>query len=778
MMKCPRCNKDIPDLAQACPFCKEVLQRSSSATIVVDKDMKDITKRGSTSPGIDPQPPSSASSSNPTDTSVSHPDHGSIELSRSETMFEQSVIATRRYKMKKLLGRGGMGLVYYAFDNELGLEVAVKSLPPEASSDPRSLEMLKQEAKLSMQLTHHNIVRLYDLKEAGDSRFMVMEYVPGFSLSEYILHRKTLTEEEAWKILRPVGQALAYAHSQNIIHRDIKPGNILFKTNMTAKELADYYAEKNDFPPDTEIKVADFGIARTVTDSLSRVTHAPISGTLAYMSREQVRGKHQTQATDIYSLAVVAYEMLCGHPPFYQGDIQYQVLNEDPEPLPGVKDSYMQAIFKALNKDSEQRPATVLEFLDLAEGIAAGALSAPDSSGYRKTPEHRRSSRKYKRIIVALAVALAVVLIYVAVRQGKPPVKSKPDDETSSIMELAWKASEAHKGRVNAVGINASATMLASAGENVVKLWKLASGEFVKTIEGHQSEVTALAFSPKAELLASADKDGRIMLEDLTDGSTHNMDAGGAVRALCFSPDGATIASAGPGAIKLWKADTGEEIKSIKGLLFFPADAIAFSPDGEVLVSGGANSTIKLWEVGKANPKEDPLATIKGNFFSSVNALAFSPVDNKIFASAGSDKEIKFWESPSGQTIRTLSGHNGAINAIVFSATGKTLASSGADRTIRLWSVASGDLLDTKENHFSYSLAFSGRYLASGGCGDQNVTICGNGEVRVYKLTWQPSGTASAAAGSSSSGGNKSFRLDVGGFLKKTVKGIKEKTGK
>ena len=287
--------------------------------------------------------------------------------SRTEAAFEEAVAKKGRYAIKKLLGRGGMGLVYHAHDSELGIDVAIKSLPAEFSNDPRGLNQLKEEAKMSMQLTHQNIVRLYDLKEALDTKYLVMEYVQGFNLSEYLLVRGKLGEEESWEILKYVASALDYAHSQKVIHRDIKPGNILFKTTLTAQEFAEHFHKEGKFPADTEIKVADFGIAKTVSDSMSRMSNMAISGTLSYMSREQVRGKHQTQATDIYSLAVVAYEMLAGNPPFHQGEITYQILNEEPEPIPGVKPEYMAAILQNLSKDAEERSASVTEFISLPE---------------------------------------------------------------------------------------------------------------------------------------------------------------------------------------------------------------------------------------------------------------------------------------------------------------------------------------------------------------------------------------------------------------------------
>ena len=740
MAKCPKCNGDIPENAKVCPSCNQPLGQSEEAGADQDKkNVEGFERYSSTNPPElatlpKPEPDHTISLG-----SSQQPDHGDIQLSPSEEIFEQSLIATRRYKIKKLVGRGGMGLVYLAFDRELGLEVALKSLPAEATNDPRYLEMLKQEAKLSMQLTHHNIVRLFDLKSEGNSRFMVMEFIPGFSLNDYLLLRGKLSEQEAWDILKPVCQALAYAHSQKIIHRDIKPGNILFKTNLGVKELAEYYEREKKFPAELDIKVADFGIARTVSDTMARVTHVPVSGTLSYMSSEQLRGKRQTSATDVYSLAAVAYELLCGHPPFHSGEIQYQILNEPPEPIPGAKQEYMDAILKGLSKNPDDRPPTVLDFLEMPEKILRGETAAeptaPETTGAALPGQPQKLlSRKY--INAALAALLAVSLalsIYFISRRFQPGPEPAPAQKEKDLLDKAWQFPDAADGWVNALSTDANSEYLASAGGNIIKLWVLDNGAFVRTIESHKAQITALAFSPANNALASSDQDGQIDILDFAHETTTTIKAGQQVNALCYSPDGKILASASPGAIKLWDPETGKLVKTFKGLILFPSNALDFSPDGRMLAAAGANSIIKLWDPLKNNP----VATIRGNFFKTINSVAFNPDDQKILATAGSDQKIQFWQAPSGNKIKALSGHAGSIMAIAFSPDGNQLASMSEDKTIKIWSFPAGNLLQSIPAGISRSLAFNGKYLAFGGCAENAAVSCRSGKITVYR-TPQP----------------------------------------
>ena len=221
-----------------------------------------------------------------------------------------------RFTLIRPLGRGGMGEVWLAQDERLAEPVALKFLPPEVRADASALDDLRRETAKSHKLTHPNIVRIHDFHEPeGEAAFISMEYVEGWTLTAVRVEQPSRVL--SWEYLRPLVQqlcaALDYAHGERVIHRDLKPGNIMVDSRG-------------------RLKLADFGIAATVSDSVSRVSnrHAT-SGTLPYMSPQQVVGKRPQIADDIYALGATLYELLTSKPPFFTGDITHQVLHEPPE---------------------------------------------------------------------------------------------------------------------------------------------------------------------------------------------------------------------------------------------------------------------------------------------------------------------------------------------------------------------------------------------------------------------------------------------------------------
>ncbi|RLI68453.1 MAG: hypothetical protein DRP02_12565 [Candidatus Gerdarchaeota archaeon] len=257
-----------------------------------------------------------------------------------------------RYEIKRLLGSGGMGTVFQAYDKELEIDVALKFIPTPLLSDRRALETLRKEAQLTVKLTHENIVRVYDFKQHQTLRFIVMEYVQGKNLKQILEEKGKFSVEEAKTLLKGICEGLSYAHKNKIIHRDIKPANILL--------------EENSNKP----KIADFGIAREVKDTMTRVTGRTITGTLLYMAPECLRGEKPTVESDIYSLGATIYELLNGEPPFVRGDIYSQILREKPKPIKGIPNHINDVLLIALSKDPNKRFHNALDFYKAFAGEA------------------------------------------------------------------------------------------------------------------------------------------------------------------------------------------------------------------------------------------------------------------------------------------------------------------------------------------------------------------------------------------------------------------------
>ena len=224
-------------------------------------------------------------------------------------------VGSGRYTLKKLLGQGGMGIVWLAYDARLKEEVALKFLPSQIRADPTALDDLRQETLRSRKLTHTHIIRIHDLFEApGEDAFISMEYVDGPTMSAVRVQQpgRVLAWDYLARLIKQLCEALEYAHGEKVIHRDLKPANLMLDSRG-------------------RIKLADFGIARVVTDSVSRITQrVSTSGTLVYMSPQQLDGKAAHITDDIYSLGATLYELVTSKPPFYTGEIAHQIRYVEP----------------------------------------------------------------------------------------------------------------------------------------------------------------------------------------------------------------------------------------------------------------------------------------------------------------------------------------------------------------------------------------------------------------------------------------------------------------
>ena len=261
----------------------------------------------------------------------------------------EGTLLANRYRVVKQLGQGGMGSVWLAEDTQLDNKLfAIKMLPSILVANKRAYRQLKDEALVAMRLVHPNIVQIRAFEENNGNPFLVMDYVDGQTLDDYLADKGKLSEDDVLRVLRPIAAALDYAHAKGVIHRDVKPGNV-----MIAKDGTPY--------------ILDFGIAREIQETLTRVTGKLSSGTLLYMSPEQLNGAQPKPAQDVYSFAAMVYECLKGEPPFVRGQIEHQILNNSPAPLPGGPRSCAAAVMAGLAKKSEDRPATCADVLLVSE---------------------------------------------------------------------------------------------------------------------------------------------------------------------------------------------------------------------------------------------------------------------------------------------------------------------------------------------------------------------------------------------------------------------------
>ena len=272
-----------------------------------------------------------------------------------------------RYEVKSKIGQGGFGAVYRVFDKNMNIDKALKIIPEAVSSDKEAMFDLQNEAQTMIALNSKNIVRVYDFHKTGKIKFIDMEFVDGKTLTEIKLEHKNkqVAEGLVQKLALQIATGLSYAHQNSILHKDIKPQNVMVNK-------------------DNEVKIMDFGIAETVRTSMSRLQNSSSSGTLVYMSPEQIKGKDVGKESDIYSFGAMLYELLNGNPPFYKGDINYQILNELPKKLENVSKELNELILKCLAKSYKDRFRNFGEVIKFLGGTTvkhtAVKLRQPQSS--------------------------------------------------------------------------------------------------------------------------------------------------------------------------------------------------------------------------------------------------------------------------------------------------------------------------------------------------------------------------------------------------------------
>jgi len=363
-MKCPKCQAENPETKQFCADCGTSL-----------------------TPAKEPRPELTETLQKPV-----------RELTTGSTLAS-------RYQIIEELGHGGMGKVYKVFDTEIQAKMALKLIKPEVSADKTTIERFRNELKIARDISHKNICRMYDLGKEAGNYFITMEYVSGEDLKSFIRRSRQLVVGTAIFIAKQVCEGLAEAHRLGVVHRDLKPGNIMIDKEGNAK-------------------IMDFGIARSI--SAKGITGAGVMiGTPEYMSPEQVEGKEVDQRSDIYSLGIILYEMLTGQVPF-EGDTPFTIgvkqkseIPKDPRGLNAqIPEDLSRLILRCLEKDKGKRYQTAEELRAELEKIEQGLPTTERTAPKRKSMTSREITVKFNvrkvlgPALIVLVLAVAAVLLW------------------------------------------------------------------------------------------------------------------------------------------------------------------------------------------------------------------------------------------------------------------------------------------------------------------------------------------------------------------------------
>jgi len=648
-----------------------------------------------------------------------------------------------RYKLLQLIGEGGFGSVFMAEQaRPVHRKVALKII--KLGMDTRAIiARFEAERQALAMMDHPHIARVLDAGATETGRpYFVMELVKGHPITEYC-DANHLSVSERLDLFMQVCRAVQHAHQRGIIHRDIKPGNVLVSTQ-----------EGRAFA-----KVIDFGVAKALADRLTEKTlfteFDQFIGTPAYMSPEQAAGTLDIDTrTDVYSLGALLYELLTGSAPFDARELRSaayeemrRIIREVEPPKPSTRLSQsMQTlssvasnrhtepkrlgglvrgeldwiVMKALEKDRARRYESANELAADISRHSAGepVIAAPPTAFYRL----RKLAGRHKAAL-AMVAAIFVVLIagaWVSTWQAVRASRALTVAETKTI--------QADIARAQAVKAQANEVEQTRLAKRQLADGLVSQGDALRlsgqTLKAHDRLVQSRSLYQELGLPVMAADMGLFNLAIVSPPAlmTYSVNTRSVTWSVAFSPDGRTVLSGSlDGTLKLWDIATGKELRK------FPGHAsgvigVAFSPDGHTAVSGGYDRALKRWDI--ATGKELGTVTVQS---SSMLHMALSP-NGQMALCAGDDGVMRLIDVATGTELRRFSGHPGGMESVAFSLDGRT-ALSGNDNPVgalTLWDIATGKELRTfsGHSHLVISVAFSpdGRTALSGS-GDKTLKL-------------------------------------------------------
>lgn len=643
------------------------------------------------------------------------------------------------FDIARIIGRGGMGIVFEGFDTHLRRSVAIKVLDPQLQTNELARQRFCREARAAASITHEHVVAMHQVsKSDGESvPYLVMQLVQGESLEARLAREGRLPVKDVLRIGMQAAAGLAAAHAQNLVHRDIKPGNILLEA------------------PHGRVKLTDFGLAR-MTEDVKLTQTGFVTGTPMYMAPEQALGEQADERADLFSLGAVLYEMATGRAPFSAPTVLgvlKKITEETPPSLvqacPEMPESAAVLIDQMLAKKPAHRPVSAtaiaeafaviltgfgplspLQIPAVAEDAACEAVQAALSKS-GQTPCHRK--RTVARIIYGLVGATVGILLTLAfMNRGSEDGSDRTRSASNSAASATASSDSAddvsigsriepmavlagNSGPVWSIAFTPDGSTLAMAiDDGTVKLWNVAEKRVRSTIKAHPGPVWGLSISHDGKLLATGGDDSKVRIFDLsTTQEWKSLEPKFGIRTLAFSRTSNDMVIGGrTGQVEVWSADSGERTIATSGHTG-TVISIAYAPDGRTFASVSGDKTARIWNAATGGEQ----LALEGHS-GGIYGVAFSPDGSRI-VTGGWDKTVRLWDTASGSLEHTCEGHGGDVWAVAFSASTPYAASVGEDRIVRVWQTEQKIELAALKSHTGtlYATTFSrdGQRLATAG---------------------------------------------------------------